>query len=325
MKRKFFCTLCCIVLCFSLTSTVFAVGTPDFETGGGSMGSGTSSNRWSVGEDGVRVTIIHADSGRPVTTPVDITNRWPSSDLVHFGKVSKIGYSGASSLSAVSGSYRYVNPTQPLPEIINASGRTNIEAVRSYFTDEQVIRSIAGLVSMDYDLLIGGDYKILVEPLAHFTYEGTYMGTTATEAGIYNGITGNNLYLQLRTLTHKNLPLSIYLDESDLGFPAWSGSTTSFVSDSSIISSLGVGIVRFDEITAPPELETVDYTYRTNTEVITSVTIRGGQSDPDNPTTVTFTIDGRSYNVGNVYYPDGESQLVPQGYFLWAQGQMDNA
>ena len=41
-----------------------------------------------------------------------------------------------------------------------------------------------------------------------------------------------------------------------------------------------------------------------------SITVSGGQSDPDNPTTVSFSIGGRTYNVGNVYYPDGDSQLA---------------
>ena len=40
------------------------------------------------------------------------------------------------------------------------------------------------------------------------------------------------------------------------------------------------------------------------------MTVSGGQSDPDHPVTVRFNIGGRTYTVGNVYYPDGDSQLV---------------
>jgi hypothetical protein len=40
------------------------------------------------------------------------------------------------------------------------------------------------------------------------------------------------------------------------------------------------------------------------------VTVSGGQADPDHPVTVRFTIGGRTYTVNNVYYPDGDSQLV---------------
>ena len=53
-----------------------------------------------------------------------------------------------------------------------------------------------------------------------------------------------------------------------------------------------------------------DYEYRVDTDVISSVEVSGGQSDPDNPVTVRFVIQGRTYTVSNVYYPDGDSQLV---------------
>ena len=58
------------------------------------------------------------------------------------------------------------------------------------------------------------------------------------------------------------------------------------------------------------EVASYDYEYRTNTEVITSVRIKGGQSDPEHPVTVTFQIGGRDYRVENVYYPEGEEQLA---------------
>ncbi len=79
------------------------------------------------------------------------------------------------------GGYSYVNPTQALPTIINASGRTNIEAIKSYFTDEQVIRAISGIVGIQYEELVGGTYKLLVESLAYFTFGGDLYGATATE------------------------------------------------------------------------------------------------------------------------------------------------
>lgn len=112
------------------------------------------------------------------------------------------------------------------------------------------------------------------------------------------------------TLTHKNLPLAIFLEEADLGYAAWSGSRTEKASNGDIISSLGIGIVRFNEVTTPPEINDFDYEYRVNTEVITSVEVRGGQSDPDNPVSVRFNIQGRTYTVSNDYYPDGDSQLA---------------
>ena len=57
-------------------------------------------------------------------------------------------------------------------------------------------------------------------------------------------------------------------------------------------------------------MDEFDYEYRVDTDVITSVEVSGGQSDPDNPVTVQFVIEGSTYTVSNVYYPDGDSQLV---------------
>ena len=101
----------------------------------------------------------------------------------------------------------------------------------------------------------------------------------------------------------------MFLETSDLGFPAWGGSRTQKVSDEDIISSLGLGIVRFNEIITP-EVIAADYEYRVDTDVVTAVTVSGGQSDPDHPVSVTFSILGRSYTVRNVYYPEGGQQLV---------------
>ena len=133
---------------------------------------------------------------------------------------------------------------------------------------------------------------------------------TATEAALYDQIVNGDLRKKLGTLTHKNLPLAIFLEEADLGYAAWSGSRTEKASNGDIISSLGIGIVRFNEVTTPPDPGEYDYEYRVNTEVITSVEVRGGQSDPDNPVSVRFNIQGRTYTVSNVYYPDGDSQLA---------------
>lgn len=103
---------------------------------------------------------------------------------------------------------------------------------------------------------------------------------------------------------------TIHSNSCEATYAAWSGSRTEKASNGDIISSLGIGIVRFNEVTTPPEINDFDYEYRVNTEVITSVEVRGGQSDPDNPVSVRFNIQGRTYTVSNVYYPDGDSQLA---------------
>ena len=261
--------------------------------------------------DGVRVSVIDADSHAVVGNVIDLTNKTPSSGIIHFGKVSKLSYNAGRSLSPVVGNYRYINPSQSLPRIISTgSYPASIDAIRSYFTDEQVIRAIAGYVGMDFDTLICGDYKLAIEPIAYLVYSGANYAMTATEAALYDQTVSGDLRYWMGSLTHQNLPLAIFLEEADLGYPAWGGSTTSKVSNDQIISSLGIGIVRFNDELEPPDVDEFDYEYRVDTDVITSVEVSGGQSDPDNPVTVQFVIEGSTYTVSNVYYPDGDSQLV---------------
>lgn len=168
---------------------------------------------------------------------------------------------------------------------------------------------IADVTGFNYDTLINGDYKILLEPLAYMTFQGVRIAVTATEAALYDEQLGGGLRSKMASLSHQNLPLAMFLETPDLGYPAWSGSTTSRASNADIKAALGLGIVRFSEA-EPPQVSSYDYTYRVNTQVITSVTVSGGQADPDRPVTVRFTIGGQTYTVNNVYYPSGESQLA---------------
>ncbi|HHX12287.1 MAG TPA: hypothetical protein GX731_05655, partial [Clostridiales bacterium] len=305
-------TLMIFTMIFSLIMpiTVFAIGDGNIDSGGGGMGDGTSTDKWSPGYDGVRVTVVRASDHAVVTTPIDLTNKQPPSTMFHFGKVSKLQYNGGRNLSPIQGAYSYINPSQTMPRIVSTNGSNNITAIKSYFTDEQVIRSIASITGMDFDILVGRDYKLLLEPMAYYTFQGVMIATTATEAAMYDEQLSGLLRSKMVSLSHKNLPLAMFLEVSDLGYPAWSGSTTKAASNADIKSSLGLGIVRFTEQPEPPIVSAYDYEYRVNTEVITSVMISGGQSDPDRPTRVSFIIDGRTYNVGNVYYPSGDSQLA---------------
>ena len=299
-----------VVFCMSTPLTAYATGEGNIDGGGGNMGDATSHGSWNPGNEGVRVTIVRSSDHAVVSTPFDLTNKAPSSSIYHFGKVSKIQYNNGTGLSPVQGGYIYKTPSQAIPRIISTNGKNNIEAIKSYFTDEQVIRVIAEQAGMDYDTLIGGEYKILLEPIAYYKFEGFMISTAATEAALYDEVVGGQLRYWMGSLTAKNLPLSMFLETPDLGYPAWSGPTNKNVSNSDIKSSLGLGIVRFEEQPEEPVISTYDYAYRTNTEVITAVEVSGGQSDPDNPVTVRFHIDGTTYTVSNVYYPSGDSQLA---------------
>jgi len=287
-----------LVLCLLCPMTALADtgGSGNIDGGGGGMGQGTSTNSWSPGNEGVRVTVVRASDHAVVTTPIDLSNKSPSSSIYHFGKVSKIQYNNGRNLQAVQGGYTTIKPPQAIPKVISTNGSNNIDALKKYFCSEFLVQLIANHTGMDYDVLIGGEYKLLLEPFAFYKFEGNMFATTATEAALYDEQTSGLLRRRMVSLTHKNLPLAMFLEVSDLGYPAWGGSKTSAATNADIKSSLGLGIVRFE--------------YRVNTDVITAVRISGGQSDPDSPTRVSFNIGGQTYNVGNVYYPEGDSQLA---------------
>ena len=290
------------LLCFLLSGIpVYAVGEGNMDGGGGGMGQGTSQNNWTPGYDGVRVSVVRASDHSVVTAPIDLTNQTIPGSVCHFGKVSKLQYSGGAGLSPMQGGYAYTKPSQALPRIVSSSGSSNIAAIKSYFTDEQVVRSIAGLTGMDFDVLTGGEYRLLIEPIAYYTFQGAFIATTATEAALYDELLSGGLRRKMVSLSHKNLPLALFLETADLGFPAWGGSRNTAASNADIKSSLGLGVVRFNDMPPQiPEVTDCDYEYRTDTEVITAVWISGGQSDPDHPVSVTFHIAGNSYTVGGV-------------------------
>ena len=109
--------LLALVLVINAIVPAYATGDGNFDGGGGSMGDGTKTNYWNPGMDGVRVSVIHADSQAVTGTVFDLTNKVPSTGLAHFGKVSKLSYNTGKSIAPKAGNYTYINPSQSLPKI----------------------------------------------------------------------------------------------------------------------------------------------------------------------------------------------------------------
>lgn len=316
MKRVTAFLLCLMLIIFSVPISVFAEGDGNFDGGGGGMGNGSSQNFWNPGNDGVRITVIRCRDQMPVTTPIDFSNKNQNNIKIHFGKKSKIQYRNGSSLQAYTSVYNYYIPSQPMPRIIGSSSYTiNIEATKKYFCSEYALRLIASLTGMNYENLISGDYKILIEPIAYMTFQGVYMAMTAHEAALYDEKLGGGLRARMVSLSHKNLPLALFLQTSDLGFAAWSGSSNQKVSNAQIKAYLGLGVIRFSEADKGVDIDSNSYEYRCDTDVITSIIVNTDRRrTPDNPVSVTFRVNGQNYTVSNIYIPEGESQKV---WFKW--------
>ena len=314
MKRifAFFLSLLLILGICPMSALADTGGSGNVDGGGGSMGQGTSQNSWNPGMDGVRVTVIYSETQKPASASIDLTSKTPAIKI-HFGKVSKIQYRDGSSISPTTSSYVYYNPAITMPRIISTgSSKASIEAIKKYFCDEIIVRYIAELTGISYDDLITEKYKLLLEPIAYFKHNGVMYAMTAHEAALYDNQTGGALRRTMTSLTHKNLPLAMYLEYSDLGFAAYSGPTNKTCSNDTIIAYLGMGIVRFEEQPPEqPEPTDYDYEYRVDTDVITPVTLyAGSEINPDGPATVTFTIKGSTYRMNNIVIPEGDSQLA---------------
>lgn len=312
--KKIIALLLCVVLALGIFPfTAYAEGDPNIDGGGGNMGTGTSSDYWNGGNDGVRITVVDASTGAAVSTPMDFSNRDQPSSLLHFGKVSKLQYLSGRALTLASGvAYHCYKPVYDMPRIISGGGRNNIDAIRNYFCSEYAAMMVANAAGIDYDRLIGGDYKLLLEPIAYFTHNSQKYCMTATEAALYDKLAGGGLRSKMGSLSHQNLPLAMFLETPDLGMPAYSGSVSSKQSNDTIIASLGMGIVSYsDDPFDPPDPGSADYEYRVNTEVVTAVTLNAyTEINPDSPAKVTFNVHGMTYTVNGVVIPAGGSQLV---------------
>lgn len=315
MKKLLATFLSALLIVCMVPFSAYASGEGNMDGGGGGMGQGTNANKWSPGNDGVRITIVDAESGAPVSTPIDFSRRNQPTGILHFGKNNKIDYRSGKALAPSAGSYVCYTVANEMPIIISSmsAGQASIAAIKRYFCSEYTIRRIADATGFDYNTLIGGKYKILLEPLTYLTYNNNLYCMSATEAALYDQLGNGDLRSKMAGVTHQNLPLAMFLETSDLGFTAWAGAKSGRQSNADIINYLGIGIVHFKEAPPPPdgEIEAPDVEYRTDTDVISAVTLTTNRDlTPDNPASVTFYIDGRTYRVNNIVIPGGDSQVV---------------
>lgn len=309
--KRILCMLLAMITVLSFCTPVFAAGDPNMDGGGGRVDDGgvDGGSYWNVGDDGVRVTIIKESTRASVTSPVDFSNVSVPTNIVHFGGKNKLQIKGNTIAPLLNG-YTVLHPDASIPQVVSSSGGSNIEAVKQYFCAELNLKYIATMTGFDYDKLINGDYVLLIEPILYFRYNGLKFAATATEVALYDQITSGDLKAKLGYATHQNLPLSMFLDIPQLGYPAYSGPASGVKDDATIIEQLGLGIVNFKEPVPDSVVTTYDYEYRTDTDVITAVRVfAGGEINPDDNAYVVFNILGKTYSKSFVI-PAGEPQLV---------------
>lgn len=311
-----------LALLLLLSTAALADGDPNVDVGGGNTGVAITSGSYWTGDDGVRISVV-TTSGSTVAC-FDWANRVEDDVQCHFGKVNKIAYHTGASLTphmTETSSYSYRIPANPMPaQIVGRTKNGNNarqKAIKSYFTDKGVLENIAAEAGIPYDEFKGGDYKILIEPMVYIWYDNMKFAMTATEAALYDVITGGQVKYYLGTCTHQNLPCALFLEESDLGLSrptstltsSAKAGTTGKMSNLDIINYFGCGIITF-EPKPEEDLREFDYEFHCDTDVIVSFPIYSSvEITPDDNAFVTL-------NVGNTNYhrqficPEGGVQLI---------------
>lgn len=243
-KRILSALLAVLFLITGLPSTVWAVGEGNMEAGGGQTETVTGDSFWN-GQWGIRFCVVDVVSQSVVSATYDASNYGGLSNYWHYGKTNKFDYRNGTTLTIRQGNYTLETPAVSIPTIVRTSGAPDIKAIKNYFTDETVIRWISDVTGMAYDTLINGDYKLFIEPILYFTFDGQKYAMTATEAALFDRNINGLLLRTLGNATHQQLPLALYLEKSDLGFTKWSGAKTGIQNDTNIINYLGMGIVSF--------------------------------------------------------------------------------
>ena len=87
-----------LLLTLACPVQVLSAGEGNMDGGGSGMGQGTAQNFWSPGNDGVRITVVNAETGEAAAPSVDFSNKSFSKPIFHFEKYSKLDYRAGAAL-----------------------------------------------------------------------------------------------------------------------------------------------------------------------------------------------------------------------------------
>jgi hypothetical protein len=181
MKRKFIRAISLFVGLMLLTQTVIAAGDPNFDGGGGGLGTGTSSNVWTVRSetgrsinngDGLRVYLVNPSTGVPVSASIDITNHNVARSHMFNGQgKTKHEYNFVNDNINLTPTYNYVrvDNSRRLPRIIPANASNNtarIDAIKDWFLTGNHADWIFSQLGTNIDEVRAGGYLIGIEPIA---------------------------------------------------------------------------------------------------------------------------------------------------------------
>lgn len=170
LKKSLLAVFLLMIMLLSGTLTAYAEGSGNVDGGGGGLNQGTKAYNWPGNSyQGVRVTVVDAESGGIVAGPMDFTNKNLSSvagNMFSFGKVSKMQYRNGAALTLQTSGYTYYIPDNPMPQIISSnSSKASIAQIKRYFCSEGAASMVAGKAGIDVVTLTNGSYKLVIEPV----------------------------------------------------------------------------------------------------------------------------------------------------------------
>lgn len=323
MREKVLAILLSLALALPAAPAVaFAAGNSNMDSasGGGYSGDGVAGESFWNGESGVRLTVVDALDFTTKGRAIDYTYATPAEDIIHFGKKSKMEYgSSRVNLSQIIGNYTHNTPItsasgQTMPRIVSGGGN-NIQAIKNYFGSREVADMVASDFGMSFEALTEGYCLLFVEPLLFIKFEGKNYTMTAHETALYNQQLANTGARTLRdsfvgNVTHRDLPLSMFLERDDLVFVVPPGSKSGKQTDERILSYFGLGTVRFISggpmltpapkpailPAAAPAPAAISVEYRPDTDVITAVTLNA-PTDTSFPTYAGYAGGGDPFDL----------------------------
>ena len=247
--KRFVCAMLAVLLFFQMVlSEVLEVGEINGTNDSGLLGVGSAGNYWTPGKEGVRVTVVDLD-GNQIGSTVDYSNSNLGSAVYHFGRTTKMDYRNGYSLSLSTAGYDWKS-LYGLPKVISENGTlADMDAIKDFISTNSTLDTIAKYAGINFPTLTDGNHKIVIEPIAYFYYMGFPWAMTATEAALYDQQVVGDLCHRMGNLTHKQLPLSMFLSTADLHFPSYASSGGSLQSRATIIERLGLMIWSNDKET----------------------------------------------------------------------------
>ena len=214
---------------------------------------------------------------------------------------------------------------------VYGSGMARKSHKKKWLTEKKNAKVLMKYMNVTKSQFYNRNNYLVVEPIFYFYMEGKYYGLTATEIGLFdylmenkNGV-GLGKYKSNRSIkshqggrSHSAIPAADYLQIDKWGIekPTAMQKRRGYrYSNSEIINKMGISIFRFLKPDTPPPdpvIENVDYIYRCDTDVFTSVELTmKSEANPNNPLSVDFNIPGvGTVTASGIYCPKGYKQLV---------------